>query len=131
MTLLIDTHILIWWMAGSDELPVRLRRVLRRVEDEPPVYVSDISLWEIAVLVELGRIELDLPLRDWLDRATAGPLVDRVGISPAIAAETTRLPEEFHRDPADRILAATARVLGLRLMTVDRRIIQSKAVPVV
>ncbi|RJP37681.1 MAG: type II toxin-antitoxin system VapC family toxin [Phycisphaerales bacterium] len=131
MKLLLDTHILIWWMNGSDQLPAKLRRILRRARHTPPVFVSDISLWETAVLVELGRIELDMPLQEWLERASAAPLVERVGITPAVAAETTRLPADFHRDPADRILAATARALGLRLMTVDQRLIRSAAVPVV
>jgi len=131
LKLLLDTHILIWWMNGSDQLPAKLRRILRRARHTPPVFVSDISLWETAVLVELGRIELDMPLQEWLERASAAPLVERVGITPAVAAETTRLPADFHRDPADRILAATARALGLRLMTVDQRLIRSAAVPVV
>lgn len=129
MKLLLDTHVLIWWLEGGKRLPARLRRILRKGEANPPMFVSDISLWEIAVLQQLGRIRFDIPLRDWLERATAGPLVERVGISPAIAAETTALPDDFHRDPADRILVATARVIGARLMTLDQRIIESKAVP--
>jgi len=131
MRVLLDTHVLIWWVARSRQLTARLKRVLRSVEKDPPAYVSDVSLWEIAVLVERRRIELDLPLHDWLERATAGPLIERVGISPAVAAETTRLPADFHRDPADRIIAATARVHGARLMTLDERMIRSAAVPVV
>ena len=73
----------------------------------------------------LGRIRLSLPLRDWLEAAVAPPLVRRCGISPAIAAELASLPESFHRDPADRILVATARVLGATLLTPDRRIVEA------
>ena len=85
--------------------------------------MSDISLWEVATLHSLGRIRLAVPLREWLDKAAAPPLVQRHGISPAIAAEVAALPDSFHRDPADRILVATARVLGATLLTQDRRII--------
>ncbi len=81
------------------------------------------------MLSELGRIRLQLPLRDWLDRATAAPLVMRHGISPAVAAEVASLPSTFHRDPADRIIVATARVLGATLLTADRRIVAAKLVP--
>ena len=87
--------------------------------------MSDISLWEVATLYSLGRIRLAVPLREWLDKATAPPLVRRFGISPAIAAEVATLPDSFHRDPADRILVATARVLGATLLTQDRRIVNA------
>ena len=73
----------------------------------------------------LGRIRLTLPLREWLEKAAAPPLVRRHGISPAIAAEVAALPDWFHRDPADVILVATARILGATLLTQDRHIAES------
>lgn len=126
---LLDTHVLIWWLQDAGNLPAGIRRALRKAVPAGPLWVSDISLWEIAMLVQLERIKLTIPLRDWLERATAPPRVQRIGITPAIAAETTVLPDSFPRDPADRILAATARVLGARLVTMDQRIIAAKAVP--
>jgi len=92
------------------------------------VLVSDITLWEIATLVNLGRLRLRLPLRDWLEAATAPPLVRRVPISPAVASEVAALPDTFHRDPADRIIVASARVAGATLATQDRRIIEAAVV---
>jgi PIN domain nuclease of toxin-antitoxin system len=87
--------------------------------------VSEISLWEVATLVELRRVRLSLGLSTWLQRATAAPLVERVGITPEIAAEVAVLPASFHRDPADRLLVATARVLGATLVTEDARILDA------
>ena len=130
-SLLLDTHALVWWVDGGERLSAAQRRAIRQIDENRPLLVSDISLWEIAVLVELGRLELALPTRDWLEKATAPPLVQRVGILPSIAAEAARLPESFHRDPADRIIVATARILGAKLVTSDRRIIRAKAVPTV
>jgi PIN domain nuclease of toxin-antitoxin system len=91
--------------------------------------VSDITLWEVATLVNKGRIRLRLPVRDWLEAASAPPLVRRLSISPAVAAEVAALPETFHRDPADRIIVASARTAGATLLTQDRRIIESELVP--
>ena len=91
--------------------------------------MSDITLWEIATLVELGRVRLLVPLREWFDRASAAPLVMRHGISPAVAAEVANLPPTFHRDAADRTIVAAARVLGVTLLTADQRIVGSKLVP--
>lgn len=125
MTPLLDTHILIWWLDRRALLSPAQQEILSATGPDSPLLVSDISLWEVAALCRLGRIRLSLPLRDWLDKAVAPPLVRRQGISPAIAAELATLPESFHRDPADRIIVATSRVLGATLLTQDRRIVDS------
>ncbi len=131
MKALLDTHILLWWHESEKKLSRSQRRVVRSAGPERPWYVSDISLWEVATLVDLGRVRLRIPLRDWLEAATAPPLVRRIGINPAIAAEMTMLPAGFHRDPADRILVASARVIGAKLLTQDDRIIDAEVVPTV
>lgn len=128
MTALLDTHILIWWLNGSSRLSPAQREVVASASAESPLLVSDISLWEMATLQSLGRIRLNIALRAWLDKAVAPPLVRRHGISPAIAAELATLPDTLQRDPADRILVATARVFGATLLTQDRRIIDSALV---
>ncbi|MDE2980574.1 MAG: type II toxin-antitoxin system VapC family toxin [Gemmatimonadota bacterium] len=105
-------------VAGAPDCQNRLRR------GSPPIVAVD-SLWEIATLHSLGRIRLAPPPREWLEKAVAPPLVRRHGISPAIAAEVATLPDSFHRDPADRILVATARIMGATLLTHDRHIVDS------
>jgi len=125
VTVLLDTHILIWWLQGDGPVSPEQRRLLNAADGDTPLRISDISLWEIATLHGLGRIRLALPLREWLEKAVAPPLVRRHGISPAIAAEVAALPDSFHRDPADRILVATARILGATLLTHDRHIVDS------
>ena len=125
MRALLDTHILIWWLDQSARLSPAQQEVLSAADPDSPLLVSDITLWEFATLCSLGRIQLSLPLRDWLDKAVAPPLVRRQGISPAVAADMAALPESVHRDPADRIIVATARVLGATLLTQDRRIVDS------
>ena len=125
MKALLDTHVLIWWLNDRTRLSPAQREVVGSVRPEEPLLVSDISLWEVATLHGLGRIRLALPLREWLDKAVAPPLVRRHGISPAIAAEVAALPDSFHRDPTARILVATARVLGATLLTRDRRIVDA------
>ncbi|WP_420615716.1 type II toxin-antitoxin system VapC family toxin [Candidatus Palauibacter sp.] len=128
MTALLDTHILIWWLNDVSRLSPEQREVIESASADSPLLVSDISLWEIATLYDLGRIRLTIPLREWLDKAVAPPLVRRQGISPAIATELAALPDSFHRDPADRILVATARVFGATLLTHDRRIVEANLV---
>lgn len=122
---LLDTHILIWWFEDTGRISTAQREIIEAADGRPPLLVSDISLLEIATLCGLGRIRLSIPLRDWLEKAVAPPLVRRQGISPAIASEIAALPDSFHRDPADRTIVATARALGATLLTQDRRIIES------
>ena len=128
MNLLLDTHILLRWFAEEAHLSRDQRRALRSAGPDAPLLVAGISLWEIAMLVDLGRIRLSRPLREWLEHATAPPLVRTLSLNPAIAAEVAALPVSFHRDPADRILIATARVHGATLVTSDRRILEAEIV---
>jgi PIN domain nuclease of toxin-antitoxin system len=125
LSFLLDTHILLRWFEGTGRLSARQTKVLEEADASEPLLVAEITLWEVAVLASLGRIELRMPLRDWLEAATAPPLVRRVGLSPAIAAEVAVLPDSFHRDPADRILVATARALDATFVTQDERIVKA------
>lgn len=128
MKALLDTHILLWWWSEASRLSPAQAEVLEAADAQNPLWVSEITLWEIATLHSLGRIELDRPLRDWLEQMIAPPLFRCFGITPAIAAEVASLPDSFHRDPADRILVATARVFAATLLTQDRKILQADLV---
>ena len=123
--MLLDTHVLLWWLGDPGRLSAAQQEAVASVDSGSPLLVSDISLWEVAMLHNLGRIRLAIPLREWLEKAVAPPLVRRQGISPAIAAEVAALPKSFHRDPVDRILVATARILGATILTRDHRIIDA------
>ena len=125
MSVLLDTHVLLYWIGRDARLTAAQARAIAAASDTSPLLVSDISLWEVATLVNLGRIRLRRPVRDWLEAATAPPLVRRVSISPVVAAEVTELPATFHRDPADRIIVATARTAGAAVATLDIRVIES------
>lgn len=128
MVVLLDTHIVLWWFEQPRRLSPAQRRVLAKASDTRALGISDASLCEIALLVEAGRVRLALPLDSWLARATAAPLVERCGMTPAIAREMIDLAATRGWDPADRILVSTARVLGVPLVTSDARITESRLV---
>ena len=85
MNALLDTHILLWWHGDRGRLSRDQQDVIAAANADSPLQVSDISLWEVAMLHCLGRIRLTIPLREWLEKAVAPPLVRRHGISPAVA----------------------------------------------
>jgi PIN domain nuclease of toxin-antitoxin system len=128
---LLDTHALVWWVDDPTRLSTRQRREINRAGRAGELWVSEITFWEIAALVERGRLRLTMEIDAWLEAAAAEPLVRRCGISPAIAGEIVELSVTRAWDPADRIIVATARVLGARLVTSDERIIDAELVTTV
>ncbi len=120
--IVLDTHIWIWWAHGDPSLPASVRALLDASE-QTGIAVSAISCWEVAKLVERGRLTLPCPVFDWLQQALAYPGISLIDLSPRICAESAHLPGTFHRDPADQIIVATARVLDAPLVTVDGKIL--------
>jgi PIN domain nuclease of toxin-antitoxin system len=120
--IVLDTHIWVWWVHGDDKLPSKHKAYLQDNESAG-LGVSAISCWEVAKLVEHGRLSLPIPVGEWLDQALAYPGVRLLELTPRIAVESTQLPGEFHRDPADQIIVATARVYDCPLVTLDGKIL--------
>jgi len=119
--ILLDTHIWVWWVDGNENLS--LEQTLEIQNNEAGIIgVSAISCWEVAKLVERRRIKLDVSVDEWIHQALNYPGVRLLELTPEIAIESTRLPGEFHRDPADQIIVATARIHECLLLTVDDRI---------
>jgi PIN domain nuclease of toxin-antitoxin system len=131
MTFVLDTHILIWWVGGDRRLNKKQTTALASATPDDPLLVSDITLWEVAMLQSLGRIRLTLPIRSWLEHAVAPPIVRRCHITPAIAAQVAALPASFHRDPADRIILSTAIIHGASLITCDQQMLAANLVPTI
>lgn len=123
--LLLDTHVWLWYAEG---VTGRLRPAsVRRLDDARKgdgLVVSSISIWEIGMHAARGRIQLAVPLRDWVERALSVPGLRLAPLDAAAAAESTLLPGEPQGDPADRFLIATARTQGMALATRDERILE-------
>lgn len=114
----VDTHALLWWQAGGDRLS---RVAARRIERADVVYLSQITCWEIAMLVAKGRVALDRVVSAWMNDLLATTTADIADLTPAIAVSAGEL-HDFHGDPADRIIYATAAARQLPLITKDTRL---------
>ena len=125
----LDTHVWIWWMLGDPRLKVAERDALDALPPDLRPVLCDISLWEFGTLVDLGRLEIEGEVNAWLQVAASPATVRIQPITPAIVAEMNRLPASFQRDPADRLIVATARALQLPLATNDQKIRRSRLVP--
>lgn len=128
MSILLDTHTFVFWADGSKKLSRDQSRTVERAANAGALFLSEISFWEIALLVEADKLDLQAPIDEWLERAVADNAVQCVGITPRIVHELASLSTTRSWDPADRIIVATARVFGARLVTNDSRIIDSRLV---
>jgi PIN domain nuclease of toxin-antitoxin system len=124
--LLLDTHVWIWLNEGLPELSAQQRQRLDDAARRGEAWVSIISVWEVSSLHSKQRLHLGTSCLDWAQRALAPPLA-LAALTPQIAVECNGLPGQFHNDPADRIIVATARVEGLTVVTRDRQILDYAA----
>ena len=120
--IVLDTHVLIWWVDGEGKLSRAAALAIKRAQAENAIMVSSITAWEIAMLVDRGRLRLTMDVSSWLSTVDRLSGLRFVPIDNPIAVGSVNLPGEFHQDPADRIIVATARRFGAPLVTQDRRI---------
>jgi PIN domain nuclease of toxin-antitoxin system len=120
--IVLDTHIWVWWVNGSPQLSASKKQILTSLQADG-LGVSAISCWEIAKLVEKGRLTLTVPVGQWIDQALAYPGICLLPLDPKISVASTQLPSPFHNDPADQIITATARELDFAVATDDERIL--------
>ncbi len=121
--IVLDTHVLVWVMDNDAKLGPQAREAVVEASKAGDIGVSAITPWEIALLVEKGRLRLAREVAEWLDAALAAQGVRLLPIEPRVALDSVRLPGAFHADPADRLIVAAARRWGATLITADAAII--------
>ncbi|NEQ19533.1 MAG: type II toxin-antitoxin system VapC family toxin [Microcoleus sp. SIO2G3] len=121
--ILLDTHIWLWLLHEPNQLSSQAQTVIDTEELQNGLLVSAISVWEIAVKSSIGKLNLPLPIEEWYRLAQTHSGIVIEPLSPIDAIASTKLPGDFHKDPADRILVAIARRYGIPLVTCDVKII--------
>lgn len=122
MPIFLDTHAWVWWVTGDRRLSKKAKVSLEKAAREEGVWISAISVWEVAKKVQKKQLVLDRPLRQWLDQALdiTGLFVEE--LTTTILVESCELLEPFHGDPADQIIVASVRHHKGRLITKDRKL---------
>jgi PIN domain nuclease of toxin-antitoxin system len=123
--MLLDTHVWLWLASGTPEkFKPSTRKTLEQASVSNPLLVSIISVWEIALLESKKRLRLPMPVNEWVERALDRADIRLLGLVHArTVIDSCRLPGDFHPDPADRLLVATARSENAVLVTHDRKIL--------
>lgn len=117
--IVLDTHAWIWWVSDPRQLGKAGRRAIRSSRS---IGVAAISCWEVAMLVEKGRIAIDRAVLEWIEQSIALPGLQLLPLTPAVAVRAAQLGPAFPGDPADRLISATALVQSVPLVTKDERL---------
>jgi len=127
--IILDTHIWIWWVNGDEMLSHYQKEIITENESDE-IGVSIISCWEAAKLVEYSRLVLNRSIKEWIQVALEYQGVTLLELTPDIVVESTQLPGNFHKDPADQIIVATSRILKCPLVTSDDKLLKYEHVEI-
>lgn len=122
--LLLDTHVWLWALTGNSKLTKEFAQSFDKILGTHGIFVSPMSVWEIGMLVEKKRIEIDMDVLDWVNQALEEAGLQLSPVTPRIAIQSTRLPGNVHGDPVDRLLIATAHEENAVLVTCDEKILE-------
>lgn len=120
--IVLDTHALVWWISRDETLSRKARKVIEKEMAEGEIVISAISAWEIAMLVEREKLVLSMEVERWMATVAEIEAVRIVPMDVEVLVKSVNLPGEFHRDPADRMIVATARKFAAPLVTKDEKI---------
>jgi len=120
--IIVDTHVLIWDALEPTKLSQPAKETISAANQTDGILVADISLWEIAMLIQKGRIHVSTDVQTFLNLVLQANNIQLVSISPEIATQSVQLPATVNSDPADRLIMATAIVKQATLVTADRNL---------
>lgn len=121
--IVLDTHVWLWWLHDPGKLSPDAEKLIQHEQVSGALVISAISVWEVAVKVQSGKLAIPMDINRWYELARSYPSTVIEPLSPLDAIASTQLPGNFHKDPADRIIVSLARRLTVPLLTCDRKIL--------
>ena len=121
--IVLDTHAWVWFVSNPELLSTKARKAVDTAMEHKEIYISSISVWEVALLAAKKRLRLTLNVVDWIARSEKLPFFQFIPVDNSIAITSTSLPEPLHHDPADRIIIATAISLDIPVVTKDEKLL--------
>lgn len=122
MNYVLDTHTWVWWNMRPEKLSSKVKSIVSGIKENQKLYLSAISIWEFSMLIAKERLSISCDGREWLEEALDDPFLEVVPLSTKVCWESTHLPGDFHSDPADRLIVASARICKAALLSKDAHI---------
>jgi PIN domain nuclease of toxin-antitoxin system len=129
VAVLLDTHVWVWWLSGSDRLPARESSALDLLASRGELRLAAISLWEVQMAFAKGRFIPEDSFERWLRIAAAPETIQLLPLDVRVTLALNSLPERLHADPADRLIIASARAYGCELATHDAALRKLRVAP--
>ncbi len=120
--IVLDTHTWIWFISNPELLSEKARKATDDAKKKRRIFISSISVWEVALLTAKGRLSLTMDVSGWIAKSEMLPFIRFIPVNNGIALNSVNLPQPIHNDPADRIIIATAMITGFPLVTKDQKI---------
>ena len=121
---MLDTHTWVWFVSNPELLSKASRKAIDAAIMKKAIFISSISAWEVAQLAVKERLELTIPIDDWIAQSERLPFFQFLPVDNSIAIKSVNLPDPFHKDPADRIIVATAITIGAPVITKDEKLLK-------
>jgi PIN domain nuclease of toxin-antitoxin system len=122
--IVLDTHVCVWFVSNPDLLSKTAKTAIDSAIMKKGVFISSISAWEVALLVANKRLELTIPVDEWITKSERLPFFQFLPMDNSIAIKSVNLPPPLHTDPADRIIIATAITIGAPVVTKDEKLLK-------
>ena len=121
--IVLDTHAWVWFVSNPEHLSKAARKAIDASMEQKEIFISSISAWEIALLVAKKRLEFSIDVTDWITKSERLPFFQFIPVDNSVAVKSVNLPRPLHRDPADRIIIATAMTIAAPVVTKDEKLL--------
>ena len=120
--IVLDTHVWVWFVSNPELLSKPAKKAINAAMAQKEIFISSISAWEVALLVDKKRLELTLDITDWIAKSEKLQFFQFIPVDNSVAVKSVNLPQPLHSDPADRIIIATAITIAASVVTKDEKI---------
>ena len=121
--IVLDTHVWVWFVSNPELLSKAAKKAIDASIEQEEIFISSISAWEVALLVAKKRLKLSIDVTDWIGKSERLPLFKFIPIDNSVAVKSVNLPQPLHKDPADRIIIATAITIAAPVVTKDKKLL--------
>ena len=121
--IVLDTHVWVWFISNPELLSKAAKKAINVSMEQKAIFISSISAWELALLAAKKRLKLTIDVTDWITKSERLPFLQFIPVDNSVAVKSVNLPQPLHKDPADRLIIATAITIAAPVVTKDEKLL--------